>query len=513
MAVLVGVLAGSLIKLWLPEEYQSDFVADGLTTFPSHVFFAFLLPPIIFNSGYHLKRALFFRHITPISLYACIGTAISAVTVAFLLQAVVVLGWSGEFNPSFAELLTFGALISATDPVSTLAVFQQKQVDPKLFYLVFGESVINDAVGIVFFEAISKLVGEHDTIGQVMAVSQAVIGEFIIIFFGSLALGIFSGAASAIMFKVVDMTTDSETLELSLYLLVVGYFPYFMAELLGMSGIVTILFTGIAAKRYTVLNLSQKTASDAESIFKVAAYLAETSIFLYLGLAVAGIYMEGKFLYQFILWTVVACLVGRALNVYPITLVYNLSIKLMEKKHESRKISPAVLPAPPNEFELSMRSEQRFSGCEAGNANNDVNEHAKQSFTENECVFNVPTNTAHMLWFAGLRGAVAYACANNFPDANGNRESFILITMSIVLVTVFLLGSRTEYALDALEIEVRVDERKYLLQYPQNGPRSCTHKFESYVKNLIKKTEGSCATIFRNDTSETLCSDNDYACA
>lgn len=185
----------------------------------------------------------------------------------------------------------------------------------------------------------------------------------------------------------------------------------------------------------------------------------------------------------------------------------------MEKKHESRKISPAVLPAPPNEFELSMRSEQRFSGCEAGNANNDVNEHAKQSFTENECVFNVPTNTAHMLWFAGLRGAVAYACANNFPDANGNRESFILITMSIVLVTVFLLGSRTEYALDALEIEVRVDERKYLLQYPQNGPRSCTHKFESYVKNLIKKTEGSCATIFRNDTSETLCSDNDYACA
>lgn len=51
------------------------------------------------------------------------------------------------FSKAFTELLTFGALISATDPVSTLAVFQEKRVDPHLFYLVFGESVLNDAVG------------------------------------------------------------------------------------------------------------------------------------------------------------------------------------------------------------------------------------------------------------------------------------------------------------------------------------------------------------------------------
>jgi sodium/hydrogen exchanger 8 len=51
---------------------------------------------------------------------------------------------SGDHNtPSLqlAECLTFGALISATDPVSTLAVFAELKVDPNLFYLVFGESV------------------------------------------------------------------------------------------------------------------------------------------------------------------------------------------------------------------------------------------------------------------------------------------------------------------------------------------------------------------------------------
>ena len=68
---------------------------------------------------------------------------------AFFLQFVRSMGWMEgreSFHPTFTELLTFGALISATDPVSTLAVFQAKRVDPQLFYLVFGESVLNDAV-------------------------------------------------------------------------------------------------------------------------------------------------------------------------------------------------------------------------------------------------------------------------------------------------------------------------------------------------------------------------------
>ena len=63
-----------------------------------------------------------------------------------------------SFNISFSELTAFGALISATDPVSTLAVFQQKKVDLQLFYLVFGESVVNDAVGLVLFDTCAKVV-------------------------------------------------------------------------------------------------------------------------------------------------------------------------------------------------------------------------------------------------------------------------------------------------------------------------------------------------------------------
>jgi hypothetical protein len=176
MIIITGAVAGTVIKLVAGDEYDGDIdgVAESLMviraepkndrtwhafvslltpvfslslfsqSFSPTVFFVVLLPPIIFNSGYHLQGNLFFRHITPICLFACLGTVVSSVVVATLLY-----GLNLSFAPSYLELLAFGALVSATDPVSTLALFEAKKVDPQLFYLVFGESVINDAVGLV----------------------------------------------------------------------------------------------------------------------------------------------------------------------------------------------------------------------------------------------------------------------------------------------------------------------------------------------------------------------------
>ena len=49
---------------------------------------------------------------------------------------------------------TFGALISAVDPVATLAIFRALEVNPTLNMLVFGESVLNDAVAIVMTKSV-----------------------------------------------------------------------------------------------------------------------------------------------------------------------------------------------------------------------------------------------------------------------------------------------------------------------------------------------------------------------
>ena len=50
------------------------------------------------------------------------------------------------------EAFAFGALISATDPVAVLSIFKSLKVDKKLFYLIFGESLLNDAVSIICYE-------------------------------------------------------------------------------------------------------------------------------------------------------------------------------------------------------------------------------------------------------------------------------------------------------------------------------------------------------------------------
>lgn len=53
------------------------------------------------------------------------------------------------YQLTMTESFAFGSLISAVDPVATLAIFQALDVDPILYMLVFGESVLNDAVSIV----------------------------------------------------------------------------------------------------------------------------------------------------------------------------------------------------------------------------------------------------------------------------------------------------------------------------------------------------------------------------
>lgn len=72
-------------------------------------------------------------------------------------------------NPLFiiklglAEALTFGALISAVDPVAVIAIFDEVHVNQTLNILVFGESVLNDAVSIVLYSVFSALI--HVNVG------------------------------------------------------------------------------------------------------------------------------------------------------------------------------------------------------------------------------------------------------------------------------------------------------------------------------------------------------------
>ena len=479
MIIIVGFVAGTLVTMVAKEpenEGDDEDVIKSLLSFSPNVFFIALLPPIIFNSGYHLRRELFFRHIAPICLFACIGTLVSTIVVALILKAAVHFELTGTFYPTLSELFTFGALISATDPVSTLAVFQSKRVDPHLFYLVFGESVLNDAVGLVLFNAFAKFVQVETQYDKVAVEILTFLVDFTFDFIGSSVLGVVSALLAALLLKEVDMR-KTPLLELSLYVLIM-YVPYLCAEILKMSGIVTILFTGIAARRYCVPNLSLSTQTNSEAFFRLAAHIAEVSIFLELGLCVFPLFAgEGNFQWRFILWAILACLIGRAANVYPIAFFFNRSLRdeiPLMTYHESDKNEFV------GHFEMTDIAEEKKDDAHAPQLR------MQSSMTpESRRDLKIRWKTAHMLWFSGLRGAVAYACVRSFPDTFNHQTEFVVVTMAIVLVTVFLLGGATELLLNHLKIEMNVDEDRYMESSPNS--RLLQGKLRTFEKNFVQR--------------------------
>ena len=448
MILIVSVFFSLLIKIYfhyttdeeqLDDDYYQDDDKGGsvdqkqlstfLLTFSGEVFFMVFLPPILFNSGYGLKRELFFRHLKPIISFAVIGTAFSGVLTGMIMSVGLRLGWT-EVNLNTLELLTFGTLITATDTVSVLGVLNAKKVHPHLFSLVFGESALNDAVAIILFQSFSELLEMNDddegnnnleTSFWVKKLTRF-ISEFLLDVLGCPIMGILFSFIAALIFKHVNFE-GTPVLELSLYILIM-YIPFISAEIFEMSGIITIFFTGMFARRYVEPNISDETKHNAEVIFDTIAFLAETCIFINLGLSVFG--FSGSFHWAFIAIAFVSSLIGRAMSIYPISFIFNLSLVRMTdsdsqhfKARAARRATVDVATRRKLEKEVSIsfltQSIHEDDGAcnytleEDNNDNNDTESGMLYETPEESLDKVIPTKFMHFIWFAGLRGAVAYS--------------------------------------------------------------------------------------------------------
>lgn len=86
--------------------------------------------------------------------YAVLGTLWNVLGIGLSLYGVCLLAQSSLGDVSLLHCLLFGSLIAAVDPVAVLSVFQEMQVNKQLHILVFGESLLNDAVTVVRREAV-----------------------------------------------------------------------------------------------------------------------------------------------------------------------------------------------------------------------------------------------------------------------------------------------------------------------------------------------------------------------
>ena len=194
--------------------------------FDPNLFFYVLLPPIIFEAGYSLKRRLFLTNIGAILMFAVVGTAVSAGVVAGTLQIGGLLGWLdanlfGGVNTASGihGSLLFASLISATDAVATLAILSSPEVnaDPDLQATLFGESVLNDAVAIVLFQTLydSPFSEARGGPGDASAILD-VLGAFVKVSIGATAIGFALGLLLSLLLRHGTLYERSTHIEVSL---------------------------------------------------------------------------------------------------------------------------------------------------------------------------------------------------------------------------------------------------------------------------------------------------------
>lgn len=228
VSIFAGMTVGLMIRIFGGLEIQH------LVKFDYQIFFNLLLPPIILASGYELHQANFFRNIGTILTFAFAGTFISAVVLGLILWLYTRLPLDGV-NLSFVEAISVGATLSATDPVTILAIFNTYKVDPKLYTIIFGESILNDAIAIVLFETAQRYQKNGPGASHLGPLNLLEgIGIFLLVFFTSLFIGVIVGAVTALGLKYTYVRRFPK-IE-SCLIILIAYASYFLSNGLHLSG-------------------------------------------------------------------------------------------------------------------------------------------------------------------------------------------------------------------------------------------------------------------------------------
>lgn len=221
--MIVGLIIRASPGTWIQDAVTFDY----------QFFFNLLLPPIILASGYELNQANFFRNIGTILTFAFAGTLLSALVLGLVLYLWTLIPLEG-LNITFVDAISVGATLSATDPVTILSIFNMYKVEPKLYTVIFGESILNDAVAIVVFETAQRYKPGSAT-GSLTVVSLfEAIGIFLLVFFGSLMIGVIVGVLTALGLKHTHVRRQPK-IE-SCLIVLIAYASYFFSNGVHMSG-------------------------------------------------------------------------------------------------------------------------------------------------------------------------------------------------------------------------------------------------------------------------------------
>lgn len=326
--LVIGFSTGAIIL------FVSKGTSSLLFKFDEQLFFNYILPPIIFNAGFQVKKKQFFHNFTTIMLLGAIGTLISF--------SIISLGALQLFKNldvgflDFGDYLAIGAIFAATDSVSVLQVLNQEQT-PIVYSLVFGESVVNDATTVVVFNVIQKFKLSAGS----STIAQHFVGDFLYLFIASTFLGVIIGLLCSYTTKTLYFGRHSTDREIVIMLLM-AYLSYMTAALFNLSSILSVFFCGIIMSHYAWHNVTSNSRVTIKHGVSAMSFVAETFIFLYVGMDALDV-EKWKFVVNSLDTSVRVSaillglvLVSRAAYVFPLSFLVNLTSKGSSENIEFR---------------------------------------------------------------------------------------------------------------------------------------------------------------------------------
>ena len=260
----------------------------------------------------------------------------------------------------------FGVLIAATDPVSVIATFKDAAVHGRIRLLVEAESLFNDGTAAVGFTAALAFAS-----GQ----SRGVLGltrTLFIMIAGSLVCG----AVVAGLVLLLAGATDDHLVEIT-FTTVAAFGSFLLAEHFHLSGVLATLTAGLIIGNVGHLTIAAETRAAVEEFWEYVAFGANSLIFL-IGMRLAN--QNYAFVLLPALIAILIVTVGRAVSIYPLSLLFARSKLQIKSQHQ------------------------------------------------------------HVLFWGGLRGALALALALGLPPEMPGREAIITVAFAVVAFSIFVQG-------------------------------------------------------------------------
>jgi Na+:H+ antiporter len=345
-----------------------------------------LLPSLIFSAAINIDSKLLFKNLNPTFLLAGPGLVVSTLITSLIMYYLTPLDLAGS--------LLFGALISATDPVAVISLFEIVGAPKRLRMLVDGESLFNDATAIVMFTLMQKVV-LAGTAFSIFTLGTAA-SDFVFIFFG----GLFVGAVTGYIMAQILLFIKNDTMVATALSAIVAYTAFIFAEkVMEVSGVMACLGAGMVISHYSSSRFTVKTQNYLKQFWKFVSFIANSYIFILLGFT-EKFYLFSTQIRDFsilkcIIWGIIAIQLSRAIIVFGICPLIGL-------RDKNKKI----------DWKYQI-----------------------------------------LMFWGGLRGAVPLALVFSLPENLPHRLLIIQITLGVVIFTLLVQGGTISKMLSIFKLD------------------------------------------------------------